>query len=283
MYPVLFNLPEWVPILGSVPITSFGVMVSLSFLTAAWVLRVEMERMALDASRAWDLVLIAAFGGILGSKVYYVLLNYRQLLEDPIGTALARGGMVWYGGFLLASALVIWKAPRLGLGVPKILDASAPALPLAYAVGRLGCFLVGDDYGRPTDFWVGIAFPNGTPPTRVDVLEQYFGVRVDAALVEKYGEVVPVHPTQLYEIGLSLLIFVVVWRMRRHRHATGWLFAVWLALAGVERFTVEIFRVKDDRFFGYFTVAQGISLALLAIGVGLAARLRKPDRAPEHP
>ncbi|NNM31834.1 MAG: hypothetical protein HKO53_02155, partial [Gemmatimonadetes bacterium] len=235
MYPNLFRLPEWFPVLGGEPITSFGVMMLLSFLTAGYLLRAEMDRMEMNPDQAWDLLFMAVVGGILGAKIYYMLLNFPRLVADPATMIFSRGGMVWYGGFLLAAALVLWKARQLGLSLPKILDASAPALALAYAVGRVGCFLVGDDYGRPTDSWVGIAFPNGTPPTRVDILESQFGVEVDPALVEQFGQVVPVHPTQLYEIGLSTLFFFVLWSMRKHRNATGWLFSVWLILAGVER------------------------------------------------
>lgn len=287
MYPVLFDLPSWVPLLGGEPVTSFGVMMALSFATAGYVLEAEMGRMGLHADQAWDLVFMAVIGGLLGAKVYYVLLNYPRLLVDPVGAIFSRSGMVWYGGFLLAGALVLYRARQLRLPLASVLDGSAPALALAYAVGRVGCFLVGDDYGRPTDSWVGIAFPNGAPPTRVDILERQFGITVDPALIERYGQVVPVHPTQLYEIGLSTLIFGVLWRLRRADHAAGWLFALWLTLAGVERFAVEFFRAKDDRFFGVLTLAQLISVALIALGlyglrrravVATAARPRRSAR-----
>src|SRR5690606_4143242 len=99
-------------------------------------------------------------------------------------------------------------------------------------------------------------------PTTVESIRRNFGVEVDPALVERYGSVVPVHPTQLYEVALSLVFFVALWRIRNHRHREGWLFMLWLVLAGAERFLVEIFRVKDDRFLGPLTVAQLISLVL---------------------
>ena len=281
MYPILFNFPEWVPLVGGEPVTSFGVMMVLSFLTAGCLLRAEMGRMDLDADRAWDLLFMAVLGGILGAKIYYILLNYPQFIADPMGMILARGGAVWYGGFLLASALVIWKARRLELPFAKIVDAAAPALALAYAVGRVGCFLVGDDYGRSTASWLGIAFPDGTPPTRVDVLERSFGITVDPALIEEYGQIVPVHPTQLYEIALSLMFFVFLWRKRKHRHATGWLFAVWLTLAGASHFSIEFFRAKDDRFFGAFTLAQMISLVLVGAGIYWTMRLFNPPTRPD--
>jgi len=276
VYPILFTLPEGLPMVGGAPITSFGVMMLLSFVTAGYVLRAGMRHGGLDGDWAWDLVFWAVLGGVVGAKAYYALLNFPRLAEDPLGTVFSRGGMVWYGGFLLATALVVRRIRQLRLPLGKTADATAPALAISYAVGRVGCFLVGDDYGRPTDSWVGLAFPEGTPPTRADVLEQQFGIAVDPALVEKYGDVLPVHPTQLYEIGMSTLIFAVLWRLRGHRHGGGWLFMAWLAMAGAERFLVEFFRAKDDRFFGVLTLAQAISAALVVVGVVWAAVLRRP-------
>jgi len=148
------------------------------------------------------------------------------------------------------------------------------ALPLGYGVGRIGCLLVGDDWGRPTDLPWGIAFPLGTPPTTVASIQQAFGITVDPALVLKYGNVIPVHPTQLYEIGLSALIFFLLWRLKGHLHRHGWLFMLWLVMAGLERFVVEFFRAKDDRFLGPLTVAQVISIGLVVVGVWGLGRLR---------
>lgn len=274
MYPILFRLPEWLPVLGGEPITSFGVFMLLAFLTAGYVGRAELARKGLDPDKAWDMVFMAVVGGILGAKLYYLLLNFPRLLEDPVPLILSRGGLVWYGGFLLAAALVAWEVRRSKIPLGVGADVTAPALALAYGVGRIGCFMVGDDWGRPTGSWVGIAFPQGSPPTRVDIIEREFGITVDPALVERFGQVVPVHPTQLYEVALSTLIFLFLWRIRAHRHGAGWLFMLWLALAGLERFAVEFFRAKDDRFFGILTLAQVISLALVAVGVAGALRLR---------
>ena len=247
--------------------TSFGVFMLLSFLTAGYVLRAELRRVGEDPEKAWDFVFMAVIGGIVGAKGYYILLNWGDLVRDPVGMIFARGGLVWYGGFLLATALVIWEIRRQEMHVPSVADLMAPALALAYAVGRVGCFMVGDDWGRPTDSVFGVRFPRGTPATTVQNIEQMFGITVDPALVEKYGQVVPVHPTQLYEVGMSTLIFFVLWRMRDHGHRKGWLFLLWLVLAGIERFLVEFLRAKDDRFFGVLTLAQVISLAIVAFGV----------------
>jgi phosphatidylglycerol:prolipoprotein diacylglycerol transferase len=279
MYPNLFRLPEWFPILGGEPITSFGVMMLLSFLTGGYVLRSELRRLGEDPEKAWDLVFMAVVGGILGAKGYYILLNYPRLATDPAGLIFSRGGLVWYGGFLLAAVLVIWEIRRRRLPLAGTADAAAPALALAYAVGRIGCFLVGDDWGRPTDSWLGIAFPQGAPPSRVDIIEREFGITVDPALVEKYGQIVPVHPTQLYEVGLSTLIFFLLWRLRRTSRPEGRLFLLWLALAGFERFLVEFLRAKDDRFFGLLTLAQILSLGLVAVGVIGMVRLQQRPAA----
>ena len=277
MYPVFFELPSWVPFLGSQPITSFGVFMLLAFLTAGYVLRSELRRVGEDPEKAWDFVFMAVVGGILGAKGYYLLLNWPRLVENPGAMLMSRGGLVWYGGFLLAAALVIWEIRRQKMSVPSVADLMAPALALAYGVGRIGCFMVGDDWGLPTASRFGVRFPQGTPATTVQNIEQMFGVTVDPALIEEYGQVVPVHPTQLYEVGISTLIFFGLWRIRGHRHKPGWLFLVWLACAGMERFLVEFLRAKDDRFFGVLTVAQLISLGIVAFGVvGLVKMRREP-------
>jgi phosphatidylglycerol:prolipoprotein diacylglycerol transferase len=273
VYPILFRLPEWVPFLGGDPITSFGVMMFLAFVVAGVVVRSELVRKGHEGDLAWDFLFMAVIGGIVGAKLYYVLLNFDRFQAEGLSFVFSRGGMVWYGGFLLAAALVAWEARKSPVPVPRVADAVAPALAIGYAVGRIGCFLVGDDYGRPTDSWVGIAFPDGAPATTVENLENQFGVAVDPALVEKYGNVIPVHPTQLYEVGMSTLIFAVLWALRGGGRPDGWLFMLWLALAGVERFVVEIFRAKDDRFFGIFTLAQFISVGLVVVGVVGVMRL----------
>ena len=185
----------------------------------------------------------------------------------------AGGGLVWYGGFLLATAFVVWEVRRQKLPLRETADAVAPALALAYAVGRVGCFMVGDDWGRPTGSWVGVRFPQGTPPSHVDVIQRDFGITVDPALVEQYGQIVPVHPTQLYEVGLSTLIFFVLWRIRGNARPAGWLFMLWLVLAGAERFLVEFWRAKDDRFLAGMTLAQLLSVASGVVGVAGRVRL----------
>ena len=281
MYPNLFNFPEWLPLVGGQPVTSFGLMMLLAFAAGGSVHRLQMKEKGAGADATWDLLFMAVVGGILGAKLYYLLLNFPRLVEDPFGLVFARAGLVFYGGFIGGLLLVVWQIRRSGLHLPTQADLVAPSLALAYSVGRIGCFLVGDDWGKPTGSWVGIRFPEGSPPTRVDIIEHDFGIQVDPDLIAQYGEIVPVHPTQLYEVVLSFLIFCLLWRFRGHSKVKGWLFMDWLALAGAERFLAEFFRAKDDRFFGFLTLAQVISLVLVLVGLAGMAKLRGPPRPSE--
>ncbi len=269
MFPELFTLN--LPVVGELTITSFGLMMALSFLAGYVVLRAELRRLDIDPDAGADLLLGGLIGGIVGAKIYYVLLYWDRTALDPLGMLFSRGGLVWYGGFLGGFLGVVWVLRRRGIPIGLGADAVSPTLALGYAIGRIGCFLVGDDYGRPTDSFVGIAFPRGQPPSTAANLRR-FGAELDPAIPDT--EVLAVHPTQLYETGLSLIFFFVLWRLRHRPHKQGWLFGLWLVLAGAERFVVEAFRAKDDRFLGPFTVAQAISVAVIIAGVMLVLRLR---------
>ncbi|HSF42998.1 MAG TPA: prolipoprotein diacylglyceryl transferase family protein, partial [Thermoanaerobaculia bacterium] len=146
--------------IGSFSISPFGVMLVLAFLSSYIQLRWGMKRLGIgDEEDASALIFAAGVGGIVGAKVYYALLtqDWRVLFD--------RSGLVWYGGFILGAIAVIWMIHHRRLPAWPLADATAPALALGYAVGRVGCFLVGDDYGRPTDLPWGVAFPVGIPPT----------------------------------------------------------------------------------------------------------------------
>jgi phosphatidylglycerol:prolipoprotein diacylglycerol transferase len=268
MYPVLFKA-------GGLVITSFGLMMALSFLTGGWILSRELGRKGENPEVAWDIVMYAAVGGILGAKLYYMILHWPETAADPLGAILSRSGLVWYGGFIAAALLIAWRVSRLKLSVPRVADAVAPALALAYGVGRIGCFLVGDDYGGPSNLPWAVAFPNGAPPSTAGNLRQYFGVSVPDSIPDT--AVLTVHPTQIYEVLMAIVIFAILWRLRTRLTRPGLLFATYLALAGVERFIVEIFRAKDDRFLGPLTVAQSISIALVVVALLAASWLRRNE------
>jgi phosphatidylglycerol:prolipoprotein diacylglycerol transferase len=266
MFPVLFQI-------GGFTVTSFGVFMALAFLVAGWVTAREFARTGENPEHAWDLLGYAAVFGILGAKLYYLILHWDETMADPARAILSRSGLVWYGGLILAALAVAWKRGRLGIPFGKAADASALALAAGYAVGRMGCFMVGDDYGAPTTLPWGVAFPNGAPPSTADNLRA-FGVAIPADVPG--DTVLAVHPTQLYEVAMSLVIFFILKRVQPRLAVPGMLFSLWVALAGVERFIVEIFRAKDDRLLGAFSVAQLISVLLVGAGVaGVAYYARR--------
>jgi phosphatidylglycerol:prolipoprotein diacylglycerol transferase len=218
----------------------------------------QFRRVGLSDELASSMVMYAALGGIIGAKVYYAILfhSWRLLLD--------RAGLVWYGGLIGGAIACSWLIRRNRVDYLRAADASAPALAIGYALGRIGCFLVGDDYGRPTDSWVGIAFPKGSPPTTAASLRE-FGVRIDPSIPA--DQVLRVHPTQLYETGAALLMFAVFLFLNRRPHRRGLAWTLFLIMLGIERFLVEFVRAKDDRFFGTFTVAQVISALLVVLGL----------------
>lgn len=250
MWPTLFRI-------GSFEVTTFGLMMFLAFVAAGWILAKQFRKYRLDEELASSRVVAAALGGIIGAKIYYALLfrDWHLLFE--------RAGLVWYGGLIGGFVACSWLVRRANADYLTVADAAAPALSIGYAVGRIGCFLVGDDYGAPTNAWYGVAFPQGAPPTTAANLRE-FGAAVDASIPDY--QVLRVHPTQLYETGMALVMFFVLMRLNRRPHRRGLAWGLFLIMLGIERFLVEIVRAKDDRFLGPFTVAQLISVLLIVIG-----------------
>jgi phosphatidylglycerol---prolipoprotein diacylglyceryl transferase len=263
MYPHLFTI-------GDFTVTSFGLMMFLSFVAGAWVLARQFELRGIDPEIAWDMLLWVALSGVLGAKLYYVGLHYEALLENPLRELTNRGGLVWYGGFIGGVAAFYWQAKKHGLPLGQAYDAAAPTLALSYAIGRLGCFLVGDDYGRPTDSWVGIAFPEGYPPSTAGYFRS-IGTYIPAEIPDT--AVLAVHPTQLYEIALALIMFAVLWRLSG-RLATWRLFALYLGMYGVLRFGIEFVRAKTDLVLMGLTTSQIASVLLLVLAAVILVRTR---------
>jgi phosphatidylglycerol---prolipoprotein diacylglyceryl transferase len=266
VYPFVLHL-------GSFEITGYGLMMMVAFLMGGWLIGLELRRRGLAEDYAADMVAAAVVGGIIGAKLWYVALT-----RDP-GAILSRGGLVWYGGFLGGALAVILNGWRLRVPLRWTMQITAPALAAAYALGRVGCFLVNDDYGRPSSLPWAMKFPRGLPPTTAGNMEQLFGIPVPAGTDP--STVLAVHPTQLYEVAIMLGVFMLLWRLRDNGRPVGWLFGLYLALAGAERFLVEIVRAKDDRFLGPFTIAQLTSVILIGIGAVLISKWSSgPSPAP---
>lgn len=254
-YPLEFHF-------GKLLITGFGIVMMLTFLMGGWILDRELRRLKLNTEYAGDMIFAAVIGGIVGAKLWFVVLNG--------GALFARSGLVWYGGFFGGTLAVILNGWRRRVPVRWTAQLVAPVLAGGYALGRVGCFLVGDDYGGPTSLPWGVRFPMGSPPSTAANL-RFFHVQVPDSVAA--NTVMAVHPTQLYEVLIMLVVFAVLWRWRTKSRGTGWLFGAYLVFAGIERFFVEILRAKDDRLLGTFTVAQVASITIILVGTVLVARL----------
>lgn len=260
VYPLVFQL-------GPVEITGYGIMVAIGFLVAGWAMQEELKRRGYSDTYAWDVVMGAVIGGIVGAKLWYAGLH-------GLHTLTSRSGMVWYGGFLGGVAAVVAVSSWRRVPLRFTMDLTAPGLAVGYALGRVGCFLVQDDYGVPSSVPWALAFPEGRPPTIARTLALW---DVELPAGTNPADLLAVHPTQLYEAAAMLFVFWLLWRWRAHRHAMGWLAGVYFVLAGAERFLVEFLRAKDDRLLGDFTLAQVTSLAVLSVGVMLWIRWRRDD------
>lgn len=273
MYPILFEV-------FGVEITSFGVMMFFSFLGGAWVLSKQMEQRGFDPELAWDFLLWIAIGGIIGAKLYFVALHLDDLRAAPLDTLTDRAGLVWYGGLIGGVLAYWWQVKRRGLPMARMFDATAPALFLAYAIGRMGCFLVGDDYGLPTDSWVGIAFPEGSPPSTAGYLRTV-GAEIPASVPD--STVMAVHPTQLYEVAAGLVLFFVMLKLSKKNLLPGRLWALFLAFYGVERFLVEFVRAKSDRLVLGLSTSQLASILLLTIAAYIWTRAGRTQQSAAAP
>jgi len=255
-------------------LTGYGLMMMVAFLMGGWLVTLELRRRGLAEDYSADIVAAAVIGGVIGAKLWYV-----ALMRDP-GALFARGGFVWYGGFLGGTLAVILNGWRLRVPIRWTMQLVAPALAAAYALGRVGCFLVNDDYGRPTTLPWAVRFPQGLPPSTAYNMHEMFGVPIPPGVAP--STVLAVHPTQLYETALMLGAFFVLWAWRRHARPIGWLFGLYLVFAGAERFLVEIVRAKDDRLIGgTFTLAQLTSVVLVLVGIWIVnAWKATPEPAP---
>ncbi|HYF40553.1 MAG TPA: prolipoprotein diacylglyceryl transferase [Gemmatimonadales bacterium] len=265
VYPFIVHL-------GPLEITGYGLMLMVAFLMGGWLIARQLRENQLREDYAADIVAAAVIGGIIGAKLWYVALT------QDLDAIFSRGGLVWYGGFIGGALAVILNGWRLKVPVRWTMQLAAPALAAAYALGRVGCFLVNDDYGRPTSLPWGMKFPEGLPPSTAGNLNQLFGIPVPPGIDP--ATVLAVHPTQLYEVAAMLLAFAVLWSLRKRGNPAGWLFGLYLIFAGVERFLVEFVRAKDDRLLGAFTLAQLTSIVILLIGIWLMAAWRRAADPP---
>ncbi|MEX1142729.1 MAG: prolipoprotein diacylglyceryl transferase [Thermoleophilaceae bacterium] len=239
---------------GPITLQTFGICFALGMLVAGAVVARRLEEIGKPRDWAYEAVFAAVLGGIVGARLDWLIQNWDEASGDLLGNLVAGDGLVWLGGLVGGSIGVLLWARWRGFLEPRLFDLGAPALAIGQAIGRVGCQLSGDgDYGRATDMFWGMAYPDGVVPT----LEQ-------------------VHPTPVFETIALGLIALVLWRLR-DRVQPGALFALYLVLAGVERILIELIRRNDEVLVG-LTQAQLISVAMVAGGLYWLARLRTGAR-----
>ncbi len=260
-----------------IELSGFGIAVLLAFVIAQVVSERELLRRGygFEAAHVSEVLLAAVVGTLVGGKLYYV-----SVVTHDWHDLFSRAGFVFWGGFM-GSVVACWaliRAKRLPFA--RYADVAGIAIAAGYAVGRTGCWAVGDDYGKWYEGPLAVAFPQGIPPTTAGSMTAAFHAEFPATMDP--STLVTVVPTQLIEVGLGFVMFLILWRLRDHRHADGWLLGAYGVLAGIERFAVEFLRVKDDRFFA-LSVAQCIAIAVFAAGVFIMrARSTPPARLAAH-
>ena len=250
MFPVIFQF-------GDLTVYTYGFFVAVGVLTAIFFARCEAARVGVDPDRIMDLCFYLVIAAILGSRLFFVLLNLDYFMAAPLDIfKIWSGGLVFYGGFIaaFATALALIRAYRLPLG--KTADIAALALPLGHFLGRLGCFSAGCCYGETCELpWaVSFAHPESLAPLHT-----------------------PLHPTQLYSAAANLFIFLVLFAFRKRKRFAGQLLLFYLVLYGVLRSIIEIFR-GDDRgahIFNIFSVSQALGLSVAFFSIVALVMIRR--------
>jgi phosphatidylglycerol:prolipoprotein diacylglycerol transferase len=238
VYPTLIRI-------GTFEITTFGVMVALGALAGLWLFARELRLRRLPEA-ATNAAALGVVAGLIGAKLLFVV---EHSAEEPLLSLLtSRGGLSWFGGLFggVGAALAYIRSKRWPL-LP-IVAAATPALAVGHLLGRIGCFLVGDDYGFPSTLPWAVAFPQGLPPT-----------------------IVPVHPTQLYEAALLAVLAFFLIRWRRAGVSDRAVLGRYLIFTGAIRFAIEFLRINPRVVLG-LTVAQCGALIVLASGIALLGR-----------
>lgn len=281
------------------PLATFGIFVGLAMIAAASCLRRELARLyaagrigpAMRRQKnedgtitrlavppqeiVTDMTFMVLIAGIVGARLFHILEHTDQFMLDPAGMIFSRSGLSIFGGLILgtiAGGICVrhWKLP-----LRPLLDATAPAMMLGYAVGRIGCQVSGDgDWGIAAN----MALKPDWLPTWL--WAQTYDNNIFGALIAAPG----VYPTPMYETAMGLACFALLWALRRHPFMTGWLFALYLVLAGVERYLIEQIRVNPVLSLGpiHATQAEMIAITLTVLGViGLALLSRRT--APAQP
>lgn len=254
MYPKLISF-------GETFLPSYGAMVALAFLAGLYVTTRLARRVQLNEEKVTNLVIYCALMGLLGAKLFMVLFDLPSYLSHPaelFSMATLQAAGVYQGGFLLALGFAVYYMKKQALPALLTIDVFSPGLALGHAIGRIGCFLAGCCYGEKCDLPWAVHFHD---------VEAYklTGVPLEVGL----------HPTQLYESAFNFALFALLYRMFPMQRPAGQLFATYLILYSVFRFSVEFVRHHEQAVNGGLSNTQWISLVTLAAGVLLWQRVQR--------
>ncbi|MBS1537009.1 MAG: prolipoprotein diacylglyceryl transferase [Bacteroidetes bacterium] len=258
MYPEIGKI-------GPIPIHSFGLMVAIAFLTANYLFTKEVKRRGYGEDVASVVTFFAFIGGLLGAKLFHLLENFNEFLANPVESLFNPGGLTFYGGLILSITFIYIYSKRKKINFLTLADAAAPSLILAYGIGRIGCQLAGDgDYGIPTNLPWAMGYPNGYVSTlsakNMELVEYFKHIFPGSAVPVD----IKVHPAPVYETLISVVCFVILWKFRKKPNVAGWLFGLYLILAGLERFGVEFIRINP--LYAGLSQAQWISIVMMLLG-----------------
>ena len=249
MHPILFKI-------GPITIYTYGVLIATAFFLGL-ALAVRQARMeGEDLQKIMDLGFYILLSAVVGSRLLYIAVEFREYLSNPLRIfKVWEGGLVFYGGFIMAMAVVIIYVKKNEMSLWKVGDILAPSVAIGQGVGRLGCFFAGCCYGRETDVPWAVIFKNPNTLAPMDV---------------------HLHPTQLYDSANGLIIFAALLILRKFKKFDGQLFWTYTLLYAVGRFIVEIFR-GDERGFvtASLSTSQFIAIPLLAISIVMLIKLKK--------
>lgn len=237
MYPVLFKI-------GPITIYSYGLMVTLGFLAGIYLAKQEAVRVGIAKEAVLGLGLYVLVSSIIGARILYVLLNLEYFLSFPYKIIfIHEGGLVFYGGLILAGITGFLYVRRKRLSFFKMADIIAPSIAIGEAIGRIGCLLYGCCYGKPTTLPWGMSFDPGSPA------------------YSHYGSL-SLHPTQIYSSLANLFIFIILVLRRKKVKFEGEIFFLYLILYSLSRFMIENLRGDNPGLFFELTISQCLSLIM---------------------
>jgi phosphatidylglycerol---prolipoprotein diacylglyceryl transferase len=257
MCPDLFKI-------GPFTVHGYGLMLGIAFIVASYILSKELVRKKMDPNLATEITLFAIIFGIAGAKLFYLFENWDAFLRNPIDMIFSAGGLTFYGGLIVVILALFIYIRRKKIPFLVIADITAPSLAIAYGIGRIGCHLAGDgDYGLPTNLPWGFNYEHGTVPPSVMFINTNVAKNYPNGIVP---DNTPLHPAPLYEFLAAVVIFSILWKLRKKNWIDGKLFMFYLILAAIERFSIEFIRLNPALLFG-LSEAQIISIVLFVAGI----------------